>query len=494
MAQKSGIRGRCAVALAVLLLTGGWSEPAGREAPEAAAAQTAASGRTAWIRKYGGMGAEHLDALSAHPQGGFLAVGRFGPVAFPREEGLALGLYNADGSLAWSRVVTTEAVHATSVTLTSLGNILLVGRYRGSPDLGAGPLPAVTGSQSWEGFFIAKFSPTGQTVWTQGFSALGIRGELQRAAPSAVATDAAGSLVVTGAFRGTLDLGGGPLSSHLTGNTGEAWGEGGFVAKFSWEGKHQWSAALQSGVFDTPGKTPRLQSITTDPEGNVLLGGSSGAWMNLGDGVLGVQAPFIAKYSATGRLLWKRLFGGAYGDVMGLQAQGTGQVAFIGNFGGSFTFGGRSYLGGDPRRGPPAPPNTNGFVGQLSATGTDAWLTSVETGNGASLTFEQLRMGEDRTLTVSGWGVGEFDLGGGTLGDADGAPFLQAVRPFVARYSGEGQFQWDHVAAYDRLFLMAPQPAGGLVLGTTLSGTLELDGQPWTSSGAADLLYWKMQD
>jgi hypothetical protein len=494
MAQESGIRGRCAWALGLLLLTGGWSEPAGSRAPEAEAAQATASGRTAWVRKYGGAGAEHLDALASHPQGGFLAVGRFGAVAFPREEGLALGRYNADGSLAWSRVVTTEAVHATSVTLTSLGNILLVGRYRGEPDLGAGPLPAVTGSQGWEGFFIAKFSPTGQTVWTRGFSARGIRGQFQRAAPSAVATDAAGSLVVAGVFRGALDLGGGPLSSHLTGNTGEAWGEGGFVAKFSWEGKHLWSAALQSGVFDTPEKTPRIRSVTTDPEGNVLLGGSSGAWMNLGDGVVGVQAPFVAKYNATGRVLWKRLFRGAYGDVMALQAQGTNQVAFAGNFGGSFSFGGIRHLGGDPRWGPPAVPNTNGFVGLLSETGTDVWLTSVGTGSGATLTFEELRMGEDRTLTVSGWGLGEFDLGGGAMDGSVGTPFPQAARPFVAHYSAEGRFQWSRTLAHDRLFLMAPQPSGGLVLGTTLSGTLEVDGQPWTSAGNTDLLYWKMQD
>ncbi|MDC0707269.1 hypothetical protein POL68_02195 [Stigmatella sp. ncwal1] len=493
MGQKSGVGGRCATALLALVFIAGANDAAGKEVPEEETLQAVAGGQTVWIRKYGGMGAEHLDALSSHPQGGFLAVGRFGAVVFPREEGLALGRYAADGSLVWSRVVTTEAVHTVSVTLTSLGNILLVGGYRGSPDFGSGPLPLIAGSEGWEGLFIAKFSPTGQTVWARGFAARGIRGQLQRVVPAAVATDAAGSLVVTGAFRGELDLGGGPLLSHLTGNTGEAWGEGGFVAKFSWEGKHLWSSAFQSGVFDTPEKTPRLRSVTTDPEGNVLVAGASSAWTNLGDGVVGVDAPFIAKYNATGGMVWKRVFRGAYGDVMDLKPQGTNRLAFIGNFGGTFTFAAVSHTGGDPRQGPRVLPNTNGFFGVLGETGNDVSIASVGTGTGAVLSFQELVVGEDRAFTVSGGGQGEFDLGGGSMGNSGNAPFPHSGRPFVVRYSAEGQYQWARVFDHDRLFRMALQPAGDVVLGTTLAGTLELDGQLWTASGTTDLLYWRME-
>ncbi|WP_148273366.1 hypothetical protein [Stigmatella aurantiaca] len=486
MGQESGVGERCAMALLALVCTVGWNDAVGKEA-------ALAGGQTAWVRKYGGMGAEHLDALSPHPQGGFLAVGRFGSTVFPREEGLALGRYAADGSPLWSRVVTTEAIHTVSVTLTSLGNILVVGGYRGSPDFGVGPLPSVTSSEGWEGLFIAKFSPTGQTVWSRGFSARGIRGQPQRVVSVAVATDAAGSLVVTGSFRGELDLGGGPLLSHLTGNTGEAWGEGGFVAKFSWEGKHLWSSAFQSGVFDTPQKTPRLRSVTTDPQGNVLVAGASSAWTNLGDGALGVDAPFIAKYSATGSLVWKRVFRGAYGDVMDLKPQGTNRVAFIGNLGGTFTFAGASYTGGNPRQGPHALPNTNGFFGVLGEGGNDVLIASVGTGTGGDLSFLELGVGEDRAFTVSGGGRGEFDLGGGRMGNAGGGSLPHSGQPFVVRYSAEGQYQWARVFDHDRHFRMALQPAGDLVLGTTLAGTLELDGQLWTASGITDLLYWKME-
>ncbi|WP_331115593.1 DUF7594 domain-containing protein [Archangium sp.] len=130
------------------------------ESPPFCTYHGAGGGHTAWTRQYGGLGAEELDALASHPEGGFLAVGRFGEAAFPNQgQGLALARYSAEGAVLWTRVVSTQNVRATSVVLTSLGNILVVGRYQGAPDLGTGPLPSVP--EELEGLFIAKFSPAG---------------------------------------------------------------------------------------------------------------------------------------------------------------------------------------------------------------------------------------------------------------------------------------------------------------------------------------------
>lgn len=450
-------------------------------------------GLSEWTRQYGGTGAESLSTLAPRLQGGFVAAGRFGSATFPPDEGFALAQYSLAGSPEWSRVVAADNVWPTRLTVTSLGNILVVGQYHGSPNLGTGPLPFVPEDAYRYGFFIAKFSPTGQTVWARGFTARDAQGQPVQAFPAAVATDANGSLLVTGGFAGRMDLGGGVLISNALGDTGNWSSLGGFVAKFSWEGQHVWSKAFQSGDDDDFDEQPQGHGVAADAAGNVLVVGAAGAWTNLGDGPLGQRAPFIAKYSPSGSLLWKRVLHGAYGAVKDIKPQGTNRIVFIGNLGGAFTFGGSPYFGGDPNDRYPYPPNTNGFVGALTDTGADVWLRSIGTGTGFTLDFRNLAVSEDGSLTVSGWGQEVFDVGGGRFGFSTGFdPFLSTWRTFVVRYSASGQHQWSRVFDHDRMFGIAPQPGGAVILGASLNGELELDGRTYTPVGDSDLFYLRV--
>jgi hypothetical protein len=459
------------------------------ESPPFCSYRGAGGGLTAWARQYGGVGAEELEALAPHPAGGFVAVGRFGNATFPNPgEGLALARYSAEGEALWTRVVITRNVWATRVVLTSLGNILVVGRYEGSPDLGTGPLPFVLPEQ--EGLFLAKFSPTGSSVWARGFV---VRSDPEqpeaRLYPNAVATDAQGSLLVTGLFSGRMDLGGGVLASNATSTSAPWWFTGGFLAKFSWEGRHLWSRALQRGGDDEE-PSSWGSAVSTDGAGNVLVGGAASRWTDLGDGPLGVSAPFVAKYSPSGSLLWKRVFRGAYGEVVGVQPQGSHRIAFSGNIGGPFTFGGYAYSGGNPDDGWPAPPNTSGFIGAMSDTGADVWIRSV--GSGYTLWLDELAVGEDGALTVSGRGENVFNPGGGPLGYV--SPFnYELRRSFVARYWADGQHAWSRAFDQALTFDLAPQPGGAVLLGATLSGTPQLEGETFTPRGDSDLLYLRLQ-
>jgi hypothetical protein len=453
----------------------------------------AGGGLTDWVRQHGGSGPEQLDALAPHPEGGFVVAGRFDGAALLPEEGLALARYSASGGLVWSRVLATEKVRAYHLTVTPTGNILVVGKYHGSPNLGSGPLPHIPEEEPWAGFFIARFSPRGEGTWAQGFASRGELGQYQLVVPYAVASDAEGSLLVTGIFSGKMNLGGGSLRSNSKGNTGYSWGEGGFVARFSGEGQHLWSRAFQSGDEDVFGTGIYGSSVAADEEGNVLVGGAAGAWTDLGDGRLRHGAPFIAKYSPTGSLLWKRVFKGAYGEVAEVKPQGSGRIVFAGNFGGAFSYAGRRYVGGDPEASYPEVPNTNGFIGALTEAGADGWLTSVGTGTGFSLWFKELAVGEDGTVTVGGQAEDVFDLGGGPMGfSMNFSPFFSTRRSFVARYSPEGRHQWSRTFDIDRDFKLALQPGGTVLLGTSLSWTFELDGNTWTPQGNSDLLYLRV--
>ncbi|WP_395848448.1 DNRLRE domain-containing protein [Cystobacter fuscus] len=451
--------------------------------------QGGGGGSTGWTKHYGGVGPERLGALATDAQGGFVAAGQFGDAPFPTGEGFALARYDASGTALWSRQVTTQAVTVRALTVTPEGNILAVGTYTGTPDLGMGSL---TNAPYFPSLFIAKFSPTGQTVWSRGFvSNTGRTGDdfgYLSVLPESVATDAQGSLVVAGNFYGVVDFGGGPLfaGQASVGLNDAYWG--GFVAKFTWRGEHVWSRALEAAVA-TP--TARVRTVSTDAAGNVLLGGRASRLSDLGDGVLGAATPFIAKYTPSGVLVWKRLFSNApAGEVVSLRATSTGGVAFIADVGGIFVFKDSEFSGGHDDGDPTTPQNTSPFVGALSATGSDAWLRDLYPAS-----VQQLAVGSDDAITVSGHGD-MYDLGGGVLGTSNPA----GPTAFVVQYTPEGLHRWSRL--FDRNFeggpvyypvlQLAPQPGGSVLVGTDFSTPVIFDGAMYTPRGSADLFYFQL--
>ena len=449
-------------------------------------------GLTGWTRHYGGAGVERLHALASDAQGNLVAAGLFGDAPFPNQKGFALARYTADGTPVWTRQVTTGNVRVRALAVTSLGNILVVGNYGGSPDLGSGPLPSAPMSDFTPALFIAKFSPTGQTEWAHGFSATYVRppeGELEYwpVIPWSVATDANGSLIVGGGFHGQMNLGGGTLSAGTSSVYPEDPFAGGFVAKFSSSGQHLWSRAFEAGGYTLTGW---VRSVATDPAGNVLVGGHANSHADLGDGQTGTRAPFIAKYSASGAFLWKKLFLGAYGEVVGVKPLGTSGVAFTANLGETFTFGGASYTGGSPDD-PGGPDNVSGFVGTLSASGADGWIRSLGATSARGLVTDA-----GGTLTVTGYGY-DYDVGGGPLG----APTGFGYTPFVARYSASGgahlwsrSFDRDLMSGdYYPALQLAPQPGGSVVVGGDFAFPVHQDGRDYTPRGASDLFYFQLK-
>ncbi|ATB31496.1 DUF7594 domain-containing protein [Melittangium boletus] len=450
--------------------------------------QGSGGGFTGWTKRYGGAGSEQLHALATDAQGGFVALGFFGDSPFSTGQGFALARYAADGTPQWTREVTHDNVRATALTVTPEGNILVVGHYLGTPDLGTGPLPGTSG------FFIAKFAPTGRTVWSHGFNADNGLPEddfsYTPVYPAAVATDAQGSLVVSGNFYGQMDLGGGLISAgHASIGLTDAYA-GGFVAKFDWQGQHVFSRALEAAVA-TP--TAYVRTVATDTAGNVLLGGRASALANLGDGRLGQSTPFIAKYGPTGAFLGKRVFPGVFGEVVALQGRSTGDVAFNANLGGPFSFGGIAYVGGEPSD-EVLPENLSGFTGTLSASGADGWLRPVDTSWGR---IGALVTGSDGGITVTGHASATYDLGGGPLGP----PYSNGPQTaFVAHYSTWGEHRWSR--SFDANFRLpgmitpelrlALQPGGSVLVGGSFLGAIQLDGVHYTSSGESDLFYFQL--
>jgi hypothetical protein len=431
-------------------------------------------GLTGWARQIGGVGREQLHALATDSAGGFVAAGLFGDAVFPEGEGFALARYAADGTFLWGRVLATDDVEVRHLTVTPQGNIFVVGSYDGSPDLGTGPLPPVPDGQFLkQGFFFAKFSPGGALLWLRSFVAGSPSSGPPFITPSEVASDAEGSLILTGSFRGTLDLGGGPLPpGDFT--------PSGFLAKFSWDGRHLWSRGFTT---DREGSASVMRTAATDAAGNILVGGLASVGSDLGRGPLSTAGAFIAKYTPTGSLLWVRIFSGSYfaNRPVSVRPLDASTVAFAAHLGGTFTFGGNTYTGGDPE----SPDSSSAFLGTLSATGADGWLRSL-----GRIIVNPLATGLGGTITLSGQASHAFDLGGGTLGHER----LTLLSPFVARYSSSGSHLWSRVFDPD-LFLpfLGQQPDGAVVVGGTSNGPVDLEGRLFTPSGPSDLFYLQLR-
>ncbi|QRN98763.1 DNRLRE domain-containing protein [Archangium violaceum] len=444
-------------------------------------------GSTGWTRHYGGAGIEKLLAMATDTYGNFVAAGLFGDAPFPNGKGFALARYAADGTPVWTRQVTTEDLLVRALSVTRDGTLFVVGRYRGSPDLGTGPLPD---SGRWSNaFFIAKFSPTGQTEWARGFAATYLRpseGTLEHwpVTPEAVTVDALGNgLTVVGTFYGEVDFGGGTLFAGLASVYNEDPFPGGFVVRFTNEGQHVWSRALEAKPSQDP---TRIRAVALDTEGNALIGGRVNKDNDLGDGPVASAGAFIAKYSASGALQWKRLFPGVFGEINTLRYKQPRFVYFAANLGGSFTFGGRTYTGGDPDDLYYAD-NVSGFFGSMeNLTGTDQWLRQP-----GLVTLQGLLVA-DNFLTVTGKGL-TYDLGGGTLGGP-------IPSPFVASYTETGAHRWSRSFDPDigdafgqPQLILVPQAWGQVLVGGTFSTPIQHDGTTYTPRGNSDLLYFQLK-
>jgi len=115
--------------------------------------------------------------------------------------------FDADGQHLWSEGFDGDGSPApgSGLTVDPAGDLALTGSFQSFVDFGAGPIfSAVDGQFS---VFVAKLDPAGQHLWSASFGGTGDdKGH-------AIAATSAGSLLVTGELRGTLDLGGASLIS-----------------------------------------------------------------------------------------------------------------------------------------------------------------------------------------------------------------------------------------------------------------------------------------
>jgi hypothetical protein len=362
------------------------------------------------------------------------------------------------GAGLWSvRAGDAAAQQANDVAIGPAGEVLVAGFFQGAMDLG-GPQTSAGGFDA----FVAKLDPNGQPLWTLPFG----NGEAQEA--RGVAVDGAGNVIVVGSFMGTVDFGGGPLSS--------AGGYDVFVLKLDPAGKHVASARYGDAAEQ------RALDVAVDAGGNVYFTGWAGGNVDFGGGALppgGGLDFFVASLDGA----FKYRFGKRAGDAAdqrgyGIAIDPAGRVLVTGSFDGKVDLGG-------------GPLTTAGkgdvLVAALDQNGNH--LFSKRFGNADDQSGQGIAAAPDGRIVLTGFFAGSVDFGGGQLvsgGSTDG---------FVVGFGMTGEHQWskrfgDVGAQFG--FGVAVDAAGEAFVAGAFQNTIDMGAGPLTSAGSYDVVAAKL--
>ena len=340
-----------------------------------------------------------------------------------------------------------------SVAVDAAGNTIVAGFFEGTVDFGGG---ALTSAGEYD-IFIAKFGSDGSHLWSMRFG-----DEAEQTAMS-VAVDASGNVLVAGHFEGTVDFGGGALTSAGYIDI--------FVAKFGSDGAHQWS--MQFGDWAIQWAT----SVAVDASGNVIIAGTFTSTVDFGGGTLtsaGDQDIFVAKFGTDGAHLWSKRFGDeAIQRVGSVTVDASGNVIIAGSFKGAVDFdGGTLTSAGD----------WDIYVATFGSDGAHQW--SKRFGDGAIQYAKNAAVDASGNVIIAGDFEGAVNFGGGTLtsaGELDG---------YVAKFGSDGAHQWSKRfgdGASQNANFVAADDLGNVIIAGGFESAVNFGGGGLTSAGDRDI-------
>ncbi len=324
-----------------------------------------------------------------------------------------------------------------------------------------------------------------------------------------VVIDGSGNVVIAGTFTGTMNLGGGPLTSAGVFDV--------FVAKFDQTGAYQWSKRFGSTGSDG------ASGVAVDGAGNVTLTGRFQGSVSFGGAALasrGGDDIFVARFDAAGNHLWSRGYGTTRDDEgLGVATDAFGDAIVTGHYGLAIDFGG----GATPFVG-----SVDLFVLKLDSAGSYKWSkvagsTNIDEGLGVAVDasnnvvvtgsfFSTVNLGGSNLVStgladafvakydangVHQWsarlgGSGISDIGQAVGVDASGGVVVTGTDKgaFLVRYDASGVKQWTRSFVSTSTLQglgLAVSPAGTIAMTGNLQGTVNFGGGPLASAGANDI-------
>jgi len=350
----------------------------------------------------------------------------------------------------------SDQQHGYAVATDAFGNVFVAGGLAGTIDFGGGPLSS-TGPFDID-VFLVKFSPTGVHLWSKRFGE-----DAQPQIVNSLAIDGFGYVVITGTFRGSVNFGGGILTS-----AGGPFALDVFVARFDGSGNHSWSKQFGDGSDQV------ANDVTTDSSGNVLITGVFDGSVDFGGGnhaSLGGYDIFVAKLDPwSGTYQWSRAFGDvSYQYAYSVSTDASSNVILGGNIEGTVDFGGGPLAGFG---------GSDVFLAKLDAAGNHVW--SDRYGDASTYASGTAATDASGNVVVTGSVQGAIDFGGGTLPTAGQSDI------FLAKISSGGFHLWSKRfgdTEWQNGTAVATDASDNVIVTGSLNGTADFGGGNLTGSG-----------
>ncbi|MFO0617393.1 MAG: SBBP repeat-containing protein [Polyangiaceae bacterium] len=392
--------------------------------------------------------------------GGFAGVVDFGLGTLVSNGGndAYVARFDALGAPVWNKRFGNGADQIVNdVAIDDQGNVLVIGDFNGSIDLGGGPLMSAGGTD----VFVAKFDAGGTLLWAKRL------GDPSTQNGRGIAVDATGNVFITGAFAGTVDFGGGAMMSvgatdafvvALDANGGFVWGR-----RFG-------DAAAQVGV--ALAVTPTTLFVAGDAAGSVDLG--SGSLTSAGS-----TDVFVASLDApSGTPMGGTLYGNASaqnaGDIAVRFNGANAEVVLVGTFAGTINLGSGVLTSSGAADGFVALIGASSWSKRIGGSTADAARSVAVDANGAVV------VGGDFALTA--------DLGGGAVMSAGG------LDAYVVKFDPMGNHVWSHHYGNgaDQSVTAVATDVTDIYVAGNFMGQIDLGLGPINSGGLTDILFARL--
>ncbi len=234
--------------------------------------------------------------------------------------------YDSSGNVIWAKNVGgTGGEIGWGISTDANGNVFITGEFSSATVAFGTTMLTKTLFGGGGDIFIAKYDGNGNALWAKSCGSTG--GDQGRG----ISIDTSGNVFITGSFQGpTITVGTTTLTNSGYNDI--------IVAKYDNNGNELW-ARNAGGILEDNGL-----GISTDVFGNAFITGEFDSdTITFGSTVLIKAASrnvFIAKYSASGNILWADSKGISYSSGFSISADSGGDAYITGTFGApSITFG-----------------------------------------------------------------------------------------------------------------------------------------------------------
>ncbi len=419
-----------------------------------------------WSKGFSGVniGNVALDGVgNAVLVGGLMGTANLGggPLTDMGGSDVLVARFDAAGNHLWSkRFGDAQAQYASAVVVDGSSNVILSGAFQGTINWGAGvPITSAGGDD----LFVTKLNSSGNYQWAKHF------GDAKDQSGASVAVDAKDNVLLAGTFNGTMDFGGGQLTS--VGNNDM------FLAKLSPGTAHIWSKRFgDSGYQSSTG-------IAADSAGDVIVAGVFDGSIDLGNGALvsaGDSDAFVAKFDGAGNHLWSKRFGDdKYQSAGSIAVDTVGNVVMTGLFFGTINFGGGIL---------PSAGNSDIFIAKFDAAGKHIWSKSF--GDSNAQIPGDIAVDSANNILLTGRFNGTINFGANALLSAGGKDL------FVAKFDASGKHLWskrygDNLDQYSAAVNV--YDLENVLLAGGLKGTIDFGGGPLTGTTMSDIFLAKLR-